>query len=104
MPPEASAATPGRAPFPLWAFRLALAALVVAALVRWPVSLSFSDEVGYVGQARLFLSGRIAPTPSDPGVFERLDGGALVSRYPLFIPAVVAPLAAVHPRMVFVLG
>ncbi len=101
-PPPSQAAAP--TPFQVWTFRIALGALLVLALARWPVSLSFSDEVGYLGQARLILSGHISPTASDPGVFERLDGGGLVSRYPLFVPFVVAPLTAIHPRLAFLLG
>jgi hypothetical protein len=103
MPPNPSE-LPARSPFQVWAFRIALAALVVLALVRWPASLSFSDEVGYLGQARLLLSGRISPTAADPCIVERLDGGGRVSRYPLFVPLLVAPLMAINPRTVFVLG
>ena len=103
MPPDPSAA-PALSSLQLWAFRAALAALLVLALARWPESLSYSDEVGYVGQARVLLSGRISPTASDPGVFERQEGGGLVSRYPLFAPLLIAPLVALDPRTVFALG
>lgn len=95
---------PARAPFDVWLYRVALGALLVVSLARWPMALTFSDEVGYLGQARLVLSGHISPTASDPGVSERLDGGRFVSRYPLFVPLLVAPLLAIHPRLVFVLG
>jgi hypothetical protein len=71
---------------------------------NWPVALSFGDEVGYVGQARLFLEGRIRPTIESPGIWHTTPTGGLIAKYPLFHPAILAPFIAVMPRAAFLVG
>lgn len=77
---------------------------LVAMIWNWPVALSFGDEVGYVGQARLFLEGRIRPTADSPGIWHTTPSGGLIAKYPLFHPALLAPFIAVAPRAAFLVG
>jgi hypothetical protein len=70
-------------------------------LVRWPVGLSFGDEVGYVGQMRLILEGRLHPSAGDPGVWVQTLHGE-VAKFPYLVPLLEAPLFAIAPRLVFV--
>ena len=84
---------------------LAATLLVAIAMVAlWPNAFSFGDEVGYVGQARLLLSGHVSPISGAPGTFDRQPNGIAVSRYPLFVPIVLAPFVAACPRLVFLVG
>jgi hypothetical protein len=84
-------------------FWLGVALWIAAVAATWPLSLSFGDEVGYVGQARLFLQGRVHPVWADPGVWhERWGPLPLVPKYPLPLPFIVAPFFALAPALVFV--
>jgi hypothetical protein len=83
---------------------LSIALWLLAMAWNWPLGLSFGDEVGYVGQARLFLQGQIKPTISSPGIWHTTPSGGLVAKYPLFHPALLAPLIAISPRVAFLLG
>jgi hypothetical protein len=78
--------------------------LGTAMFVLWPYAFSFGDEVGYVGEARLLLSGHLSPIGGAPGAFDRQADGTSVTRYPLFISIVFAPLVVIHPRLVFSIG
>jgi hypothetical protein len=69
-------------------------------VVNWPMALSFGDEVGYVGQTKLILQGRIAPTAADPGVWHASPHG-LIPKYPLLLAFVLAPFFAISPALVF---
>jgi hypothetical protein len=80
----------------------ALAWLLVSAFY-WPEAFSFADEVGYVGESRLLLSGRLLPTGEDPGVWTTTARG-LVPKYPIFGSLLMAPLVALTPKAVFALG
>ena len=44
-------------------FLLGAAAWLLAMLLRWPTTLSFGDEIGYLGQTKLFFEGRLHPRP-----------------------------------------
>src|SRR5262252_5976279 len=70
----------------------------------WPLAASFGDEVGYIGEARLLVSGRLKPVDGDVGVWEQGRNAAAVAKYPLLQSLLLAPLVAVTPRAVFVLG
>jgi hypothetical protein len=59
--------------------------------------------VGYVGQARLFLDGRVIPDDSWVGLWTWTEQG-MVAKYPLFFPIVLAPLMALAPGLTFVVG
>lgn len=83
---------------------LGLGLWLVVMVWNWPVALSFGDEVGYVGQARLFLQGRIRPTVEAPGIWHPTASGGLIAKYPLFHPLLLAPFIAVNPRSAFLLG
>jgi len=76
---------------------------VAVLLARWPLALSFGDEVGYVGQVRLLLDGRVHPLPESPGVWLATAHGR-VTKFPLLLPLLVTPLFAVTPRLVFASG
>ncbi len=84
-------------------FALGAAAWLVALLLKWPAGLSFSDEIGYVGQARLFLEGRIRSTPWSPGIWNPTPNGN-VAQYPLLVPLLLVPLFAISPRAIFLIG
>jgi hypothetical protein len=75
--------------------------LIISAL--WPYAFSFQDEVGYVGETRLLLTGRIFPGLHDPGVWQATPTGA-VDRYPILGSLLMLPFFAVTPRAVFALG
>jgi hypothetical protein len=81
-----------------------LALVVVVAAVTWPYAISFGDEMGYLGQSKLLLSGKIAPNPDSPGIFHLGPHGVWLSKYPLFVPIVLAPLSASCPRAIFAIG
>ena len=83
---------------------LSIALWLVVMAWEWPVALSFGDEVGYVGQARLFLQGQIKPTISSPGIWHTTASGGLVAKYPLFHPDLLAPFIALSPRSAFLVG
>ena len=76
---------------------------VVALAVRWPVSLSMGDEIGYVGQARLLLEGHIMPLDTTPGNWVPTTHG-LIPKYPLFFPLLLAPVLALSPILLFATG
>ena len=77
----------------------ALAWLAVT-VASWPLTASFADDVGYLGEARLLLGGHLRPqSPTDLGVWQL---GA--SKYPLLPSALFAPFLAVAPRAVFLIG
>ncbi len=76
---------------------------MVVWLLEWPRVLSFGDEVGYVGQIRLLLQGRLRPVPADPGVWISSAHG-LIAKYPYFGPILETPLFAIHPRLIFLAG
>jgi hypothetical protein len=69
----------------------------------WPLAASFADEIGYLGEARLVLDGRLRPQPTDIGVW-RGEPADRRAQYPLFPSLLFAPLQAVSPRAVFALG
>ena len=80
-------------------------ALWLALLIAfWPGALSFADEVGYVGQAKLLLRGQLRPTPLDPGIWIGAPDGTLVGKYPLLPALLLAPLFWLWPRAVFALS
>jgi hypothetical protein len=76
---------------------------VAAFVARWPVAVSFADEVGYVGQMRLVLGGSLRPSAESTGVWVRTAHGA-VAKFPYLVPIVLAPLFAVAPRLIFLSG
>lgn len=84
-------------------FWLGVALWVAALALTWPLSLSFGDEVGYVGQARLLLQGRVHPVWADPGVWHVRTGPLpLIPKYPLLLAFMVTPFLALSPALVFV--
>jgi hypothetical protein len=84
-------------------YRLLAAGMLLwtlALAARWPLALSFGDEVGYVGQAKLFLEGKVRPGPDSAGVWAEMPAG-LQAKYPLLGGLLLVPLFAAHPRFVF---
>src|SRR6185295_16814061 len=78
-------------------------AWAIAFALHWPDACTFRDEVGYVGQARLVLDGRLRPAPDSVCHSLRTSRGE-VAEYPPFVPALLAPLFAATPRAVFAFG
>jgi hypothetical protein len=76
---------------------------VAVFLACWPDALSFADEVGYVGQAKVLLRGEVSPEPLDPGMWVTAPHGR-TGRYPLTLPLLLAPWLAITPRAAFGLG
>jgi hypothetical protein len=83
----------------LWS--LGAASWLAVLVARWPLGLSFGDEVGYVGQMRLVLQGRVRPLPTDAGVWVSTPHG-IVAKFPYLVPLLEAPLFAISPRLIFV--
>jgi hypothetical protein len=99
---HAERGSPRRASFdPVLAAGMLVWVAALAAL--WPASLSFGDEVGYVGQARLFLQGRIHPLPYSPGVWLNTTHG-LIPKFPLLMPLLLTPFLAISPSLLFASG
>ena len=86
-----------------WPFWTGLGLWLLAALFLWPMAFTFMDEVGYVGQARLLLDGRVSPDDAWVGLWAWTGEGS-VAKYPLFFPIVLAPLLAIAPGLVFIVG
>lgn len=80
-----------------------MAAWLLAMLLNWPLSLSFGDEIGYVGQAKLFLEGRLRALPTSPGIWVPTRDGP-VAQYTLVLPLLITPLLAIMPRAIFLSG
>jgi hypothetical protein len=95
------------APFPHRRTALLALGMVLWVAVNawtWPTAMSFGDEVGYVGQARVFMEGRIRPTATDPGIWHTSPTRGLYAKYPLVHPAILASFMSVTPRAAFVIG
>jgi len=86
-----------------WPFWAGLGLWLLAALFLWPTAFTFMDEVGYVGQARLLLDGRVSPDDSWVGLWA-WTGETSLAKYPLFFPIVLAPLLAIAPGLTFLVG
>jgi hypothetical protein len=69
----------------------------------WPRALSFGDEIGYVGRAKLLLEGHLSYVPHSPGVWVPTTRG-MVGKYPLLQSLLLAPLDLIAPRAMFLLG
>ena len=76
---------------------------VVVMAVYWPEGLSFGDDVGYVGEAKVLLEKRVLPRHGDPGVFTVTEHG-LVPKYPLLPSLLLVPFLAITPRAIFAVG
>ena len=77
--------------------RLLAAGMLLWTLVfclHWPAALSFGDEIGYVGQARLLLQGQVRPSADSPGVWVPTPHGPAI-KYPLLLPILPGWPAAV---------
>lgn len=79
------------------------AAFLVGVAFRWPATLWFRDEVGYVGQARLLLSGRLHPDATSV-LHAWITPGGPIAEYPFAFPALLALPFAMTPRAVFVIA
>jgi hypothetical protein len=85
------------------ALAVGIVAWLAAMALYWPQALSFGDDVGYLGEAKLFLAGHILPGPRDPGIWTHTAHG-LIPQYPLLGSLLLAPLLAIAPRAAFALG
>jgi hypothetical protein len=84
-------------------FALGAVAWLLALVLRWPTALSFSDEIGYLGQAKLLLEGRFRPITGSPGIWNQTPTGA-VAQYPFLVPLLLIPLFAISPSAIFLVG
>jgi hypothetical protein len=80
-----------------------LGAWLLVMVVYWPAGLSFGDDVGYLGEAKLMLEGRVLPRFDDVGYWVRTAHGSF-PKFPIFVSLLMAPLVAITPRAVFGLG
>jgi hypothetical protein len=69
----------------------------------WPRALSFGDEVGYVGRAKLLLEGHLRYVANSPGIWLATPQGT-VGKYPLLPSLLLAPFLAIAPRASFAVG
>jgi hypothetical protein len=77
-------------------FAACLALWVAIIMATWPQALSFADEVGYVGRAKLLLEGHLRDVPGSPG--------GVVGAYSLLQSLLLVPLAALWPKAMFALA
>ncbi|HVU52504.1 MAG TPA: hypothetical protein VHL80_17540 [Polyangia bacterium] len=84
-------------------FAAGVALWIALMLLTWPRALSFGDEIGYVGRAKLLLAGHLGYVPGSPGVWVSTPHGT-VSQYPLMPSLLLAPFLAVWPRASFALA
>jgi hypothetical protein len=84
-------------------FTLGVGLWVAVIALTWPQALSFSDEVGYVGRAKLLVEGHLSWVAHSPGVWVPTARGP-VGKYPLFHSLLLATLAVLTPRAMFALG
>src|SRR5450432_1487556 len=66
---------------------------VAVMILTWPRALSFRDEVGYLGRAKLLVEGHLGWFANSPGVWVSTTRG-MVGKYPLFQSLLLAALAA----------
>jgi hypothetical protein len=83
-------------------FAVGVTLWVAIIAVTWPQALSFGDEVGYVGRAKLLLAGHLHFVPHGPGVWVSTPHG-VVGKFSLAFSLLLAPLVAIAPRAAFAL-
>ncbi|HSZ80904.1 MAG TPA: hypothetical protein VLA14_01410 [Polyangia bacterium] len=81
-------------------FLIGLVLWVAILALTWPRALSFIDEIGYVGSARLLLGGHLGHVAHSPGAWISTPNGP-VAKFSLAFPALLAPFVALTPRAAF---
>ena len=81
-------------------FALGLGLWVAIIALTWPRAVSFGDEVGYVGRAKLLLDGHLRYVPHSLGVWIATPNGP-VAKFSLGFSALLAPFVALTPRAAF---
>src|SRR5450432_353425 len=76
---------------------------IAVMILTWPHALSFRDEVGYLGRAKLLVEGHLGWIANSPGVWVPTTRG-MVGKYPLFHSLLLAALDEITPRATFALG
>jgi hypothetical protein len=84
-------------------FIVGVALWVVVIAETWPSALSFGDEVGYLGRAKLLLDGHLGYVPDSLGVWLPTPNG-FVGKYPLLQSLLLAPFLILTPRGGFALA
>jgi hypothetical protein len=84
-------------------FSVAVALWIAVMILTWPRALSFGDEVGYMGRAKLLVEGHLGWIANSPGVWVPTARG-MVGKYPLFPSLLLAALDEITPRATFALG
>src|SRR5215470_8873420 len=54
---------------------LGVAAWLLVVGFTWPLAFSFADDIGYVGQAKILLAGRVLPLAEDAGIWTSTEMG-----------------------------
>jgi hypothetical protein len=83
---------------------IGVTAWMAVMILYWPSGPSFQDDVGYFGQVKILLQGRVLPFPSDPGVWVSATDGRLLPQYPLLHSLLLLPFVGVTPRAAFLVG
>lgn len=78
-------------------------AWLAAMALYWPGGLSFQDDVGYVGEAKILQQGRLRPLSNDPGVWVSSSHGS-IDQYMLLPSLLLLPFVSVAPRSIFLVG
>jgi hypothetical protein len=84
-------------------FLVAVFLWIAVIVASWPRAVSFVDEVGYVGRAKLLLGGHLHYLPGSLGVWMNTPHG-VVGKFPLLPSLLLAPLVAIAPRAAFALA
>jgi hypothetical protein len=84
-------------------FIVAVALWIAVIALTWPRAVSFGDEVGYVGRAKLLLEGHWHYVPGSLGVWIPTRSG-YVGKFPLLPSLLLAPFVAFTPRAAFALS
>jgi len=84
-------------------FFLAVTLWIAVIVASWPRAVSFGDELGYVGRAKLLLAGQLHYVPGSLGLWMDTPHG-VVGKYPLLPSLLLVPLVAIAPRAAFALS
>jgi hypothetical protein len=83
-------------------FWIAVALWVAVIVASWPRALSFSDEVGYVGRAKLLVAGQLHYVPDSLATWIETPQG-FIGKFPILYSVLLAPLVAIWPPAAFAL-
>jgi len=85
-------------------FLLGVTLWVAVILATWPRAVSFGDELGYVGRAKLILEGHLSYVPNSIAGWYETERGTMAPKYPLLQSLLLLPFGALGPRAMFALA